>query len=182
MKTLYVMLACVFAACSSATNATIIDFNAAPVGDFQSGPLLEDGYTLTVGTGHYDIFTNSAADGTNYFNMDDVSFGFTRVTLTRDGGGLFDALGMFVEEGTGLWTISAIGNSGSVSTPAAGNFAFGSGFSGISALVFTQNSLGFLGFDNLSLEEAGEPQVPLPAPLYLLGSALLALAAFRRQS
>ena len=158
----------------------VIDYDGATEGDFFTSPHLEDGTTTTVDSGHYDIFADpTGGPGDLALNLDEQFGGLAQITITVDGGLLFDAISLDVinaADSAGEYTITAIGNSGSVSAPTVGGvFVFGPGFESISALVITQNS-GFFTIDDLTLEA-----VPEPGTAALLSLGLVGIAARRRE-
>ncbi len=164
---------------STGARAVILDFDAAASGQFFTNPYSEDGFTIEVDSGHYDIF---GTGGDQYFNIDEQMFGLTTVTLSMDGGGLFDVVSLDVIQAAiapNVFEFVAIGGAGSVSAPTVqGLFNFGAGFQGISALVLTQNvsaaGIGFA-FDDLTLEPVSVPE-PGTLVLLVIGIAGMRLA------
>jgi hypothetical protein len=161
----------------------VLDYDAGKLGDFKTVPYVENGITTTVDRGHYELYSDATGeDGDKAFNMDERSFGLSKVTLTAQGGGTFDVLSLDVinpADSPGEYTISAIGGGGG-SMPApmvAGPVEFGPGFAGISALVVTQNAPGSFTFDDLTVNV-----LPEPSPAAALAASALALAALGRLS
>ena len=182
-STYLALLAVLLSPMAANADPIVLDFDGATLGSFQTGNLSEDGYTITVDAGHYDIF--SSGGGNQYFHIDEQMFGLTTVTLSMEGGGLFDALSFDVVQAaiaSNVFDIVAIGGTGIVSAPTVqGLFNFGAGFQGISALVITQTvsaaGIGF-GFDDLTLEAV---TIPEPGTLALLGIGLLGMGLSRRR-
>jgi hypothetical protein len=162
----------------------VLDYDSASMKDFLTAPYFEKGITTTVDAGHYEFHADATgADGDRAFNLDEQNLGLSKVTLTVIGGATFDALSLDVINPTdtaGEYTISAVGGGGgSIPAPTvAGPMAFGPGFTGISALVITQNSPGSFTFDELTVSSLPEPD----ATASLLASALLVFALRRRRA
>ena len=137
----------------------VLDFNEAPSGSYLTGPIFEDGFVMTVDSGHYDIF----GDTDPFLNTDD-DLGFrdlSQLTFFREGGGLFNAESLVVgiPSVADNFSLIAVGNTGEVFVPSvAGLYAFGEDFHEITALVVRQNASGRFAFDDLTLS------VPMPNP------------------
>lgn len=78
------LLVVLFGSLASNAQAAIIvvDFNAAATGSFLSADLVEDGVTMSLVSGHYDIVP---LGGDNYVNIDDATFGPSGVSFSLGG-------------------------------------------------------------------------------------------------
>jgi len=134
-------------------------------GDFQAGTYQEYLIRTDVVAGHWEIIADaSGADGDRAFNIDDEQTGPATLTITVGGGLPFDAVSLDVvnpADSAGELTFTAVGGGGSMAAPTtAGVVDFPAGFSGIDALVVTQNSPGAFAFDDLTLTVLPEPSAP----------------------
>ncbi len=144
----------------------VVDYDAAAQGVFLVAPYVEDGVTMSVVTGHYDIF--AAGGGGNLANIDSAG-GASKVSFSL-GGSPFTLVSILFPTGgqSGILTAS---DGSVVAIPATGgtqNF----NLPGITS--FTLAHVGaVLSFDDVTLDAAAAPE---PASLLLLGAGL---AAFR---
>ncbi len=153
----------------------VMDFNAATPGVYLTAPYTEDGITMTLEVGHYDIWGGGDA-GTQYVNIDTSATGpVSRIRF--DFGGLpFDLVSLFVPdfETGGLFASS---NGGSMTLGTTGLQSF-SGPEWTDVQWLTLETEGpWSGIDNLTIDP-----IPEPTTLALLGAGLVALRARRRRS
>jgi len=181
-------------ALSSAARAVNVqvDYDSLPSGDFRTAPYFEGGVLTTVNCGHYEAYADatSTIEGDKAFNLDEQAGGqecggpcptCSKVTITAQGF-MFDALSVDVinpAESASEYTISAVGGGGGTWAPTtSGPHTFGPQFSGITALVITQNSPGSLTLDDLEIQSLPEPG----GIATLLTSSLALLALSRRRA
>jgi hypothetical protein len=168
-----------------------VDYDALPPGDFRTAPYFEGGVLTTVNCGHYEASADGTGttEGDKAFNLDERAGGHvcggpcptcSKVTITAQGF-MFDALSVDVinpAETSSEYTITAIGGGGGTWAPTTtGQHTFGPQFSGITALVITQNSPGALMLDDLEIQSLPEPSAF--ASLLVSGLAVSALRSRR---
>ena len=145
----------------------VIDYDAAAQGVFLVAPYVEDGVTMSVVTGHYDIF--AAGGGGNLANIDAANFGPSQVSFSM-GGSPFTLVSILFPTGGQAGVLTASDGS-VVAIPATGvvqNF----NLAGITSFTLAHTTA-VLSFDDVTLDTAAAPE---PASLLLLGAGL---AAFR---
>jgi len=145
----------------------VVDYNAAAPGVFLVAPYVEDGVTMSVVTGHYDII--AAGPGANFANIDAALFGPSQVSFSM-GGSSFTLASILFPTGGQSGILSASDGS-VVAIPATGgtqNF----NLPGITSFTLAHVTP-FLSFDDVTLDVASSPE---PSSLLLLGAGL---AAFR---
>lgn len=82
---------------SAAVPAAVLDFDATTAGDYLFASYDEDGFRLSVTSGHYDFFgpgtwcnLTSGVCTSNFLNVDDSAYGPATMRLAPVGGGQFD--------------------------------------------------------------------------------------------
>ena len=161
---LWVLLA---APASAAT--IVVDFNAAAIGTLLTTPYVEDGVTMSVVSGHYDIFDLGPTD--NYANIDMEFSGEPSVVSFSLGGTPF-TLESILFPFAGDEGILTASNGVVVPIPDTGmvvNF----NIAGITSFTLAHGDNAFLGFDDITLTP--ETTSPEPATLLLLGLAGVAM-------
>jgi hypothetical protein len=148
----------------------VVDYDAAAQGAFLVAPYVEDGVTMSVVTGHYDIF--AAGGGGNLANIDAANFGPSKVSFSLGGSPFTLASILFPTGGqTGVLTAS----DGSVVAIAATGGTQNFNLAGITSFTLAHTSP-FLSFDDVTLDTAAAPE---PASLLLLGAGLAAVRLSR---
>jgi hypothetical protein len=155
------------AATASHAAPIVVDFDAAAPGILLTVPYVEDGVTMSVITGHYDIFVGV---GGNFGNIDNVG-GPSQVSLSM-GGTPFTLVSIEFPSPNEFGTLTA--SNGAVVPIATGSGGvINFNLPGITSFTLAHGQT-FLGFDDVTLETAAAPE---PSLLLLLGAGL---AAFRR--
>jgi hypothetical protein len=175
---------CTFAALlmlSGAQAATVvIDFDGATSGGLLTTDYVEDGFTMESISGHYDIWASGGTGGSQYLGLD-VTLEDPPSSVVEFTGGIFDLLSLDVLYEPGLgesqFITSSAGGSMSLETLGIQNFS-GSGWTDLTWIRLSNNiEIGGPGFDTLTLNT-----VPVPAAIWLFGSALGLLGWMRRKT
>ncbi len=176
-------------------SATVITFEESPQASgavpSTQADIISGGYVFDSSTNHTHLVNNySGGDsGSTFFSADDFA-GSNTVTMSKDGGGIFDLfsldLGNWFETSSNLLLTGNLSGGGVVSTNIAlGAFAtFQLNWSNLSSVVFDSTAgTGdqYWGVDNINLEGGS---VPAPASLALVGLGLFGIrfACQRRNS
>ena len=157
----------------------VIDFDGATPGGVLTADYVEDSFTMTLVSDHYDIWGSGGTGGSQYLGLDALNASAASVRFTS--GGLFDLLSFESIQwspgvGEFLTVTSSAGGSVSFDTSATHLFS-GTLWSGLSWIDFSSNaSIGGPGLDTLSVST-----VPLPATIWLFGSGLVGLIGLSRR-
>lgn len=157
----------------------VIDFNAATANG--SAPYVEDGYTLSLLSGHYDIWPGGFLGNSSAYLGLDVLPGELSSVMELTGGGTFDLLSlmaMFASTEDVLSVSSSAGGSASLTT--AGEHTFtGPAWTNLDWVRLGSSApIGGPGFDDIVLRTS---VVPVPAAAWLFGSALVAAGLAQRR-
>lgn len=196
-------LAALLALASLPARATTIDFDASTADDYLFTPYEEDGFTITVQDGHYDLFgpgiwcnLTSGECPDNFINVDDSVYGPATVRIAPTGGGLFDLTAMTILDvyqynqqtyqfsacGTGCLVTSSTGGSRQVEM---GTLGFtGAGWTGVEWIEISARTLaGAPSIASVAVDdiEVDVSSVPAPPAAWLLGTALAAAGARLRR-
>jgi hypothetical protein len=153
----------------------VVDFNDAIPGAFLSDPYIEDGVTMSLISGHYDI-VNGGAPNFGYGNIDDVNTGASVVSFSR-GGQPFSLVSILFRNAGEFGTLTP--SSGAPIAIATNGSDIFFGLSNVTSFTLAHDDAfpgfpaEFLAFDNVTVET---DLVPEPSSLLLMGTSLAAAA------
>jgi len=165
-------------------DTVVVNFNAATPGGLLTAPYVEDGFTMTVVSGHYDIWSGGGVGGSRYLGVDrHPSTGGSSVKFVR-AAGTFDLLSLVVQSapspffGESQSVTSSAGGYMSLTTVGIQTFS-GSAWQNL-AWIRLGNDIGAAGpgFDNITFNTV----VPVPAAGWLFGGALGLLGFLKRRA
>jgi hypothetical protein len=169
---------------ATAQAATVVmDFNAATGGG--TTPYTEDGFTLTVISGHYDIWPNGGVGNSRYLGIDRLNGVGSSVQIARTSGN-FDLMSLWVKytpfSGFGEYQTIFSSAGGVMSLDTAGVQAFGgTAWQNLSWIRLSTNiEIGGPGYDDITFNTLAA--VPIPAAYALFASALGCLGLLRRRA
>lgn len=159
----------------------VIDFDAATPGGLLTADYAEDGFTMKVLSGHYDIWASGGTGGSRYLGLDTLpGAGYSVVELT---GGVFDLVSLDVlyapyanfGESQTVWSSAG----GVAALDAAGTQTFsGAAWSNLSWIRLNIDvEVAGPGFDNITFDTV----VPVPAAGWLCSGALGVLGFVKRR-
>jgi hypothetical protein len=177
--------------------AAVIDFNAAPGALFATVPYDEDGFRISVLTGHYDIWGagncgNPMSCTSKYLGVDGHSLGGgdSRLRITTLSGSNFDLFSLLVIE---AWTAAnsacdatctvTSSNGGMASFPLQGLMTFtGAEWRNLAWVELFADAGPGPAFATAGIDDIELAPVPIPAAFWLLGSAVGVLGWIKRKA
>jgi hypothetical protein len=173
--------------------SAVLDFDATTAAQYLFANHAEDGFELSLQSGHYDFFgpgvwcnLTSGVCTSNFLNVDSSAYGPATIRLSRQGGGVFDLVSFdvldvydFNQQGS-VFSACGLGcvvrsSSGGLLELVQGTMSFSdAAWQGVSWIEFSAASLGSsprigsAAIDNITLA------VPEPASALLMGAALWA--------
>lgn len=181
--------------------AALIDFDASSPDDYLFAAYQEDGFGLSVLSGHYDLFgpgiwcnLTSGVCPNNFLNVDDSVYGPSTVRIGLEGGGAFNLQSLDVLDvyqfnqqtyqysacATGCLVRSSQGGSEQIT---AGTMAFsGTFWSNVEWIeISVRNLAGSPNIASAAIDNINVSAVPVPAAAWLFATGLAGLAARARR-